>query len=168
MDLMDLNPQAQALRTEEAHLQKAIVVALATQPPAAIPLQKLLEINHVRQAVLRGEQEKIIATATIHARKNLESLHSDFPKKTHFKYSNIFLKVYKSPLTAIAPDHLPVPFFTDLQTIQVKWKIPMDNFIPNFLLQLFPNSPHQVRGKCAATLIKKGDVWNPKLHQAKF
>lgn len=168
MDLMDLNPKAQGLRAEEATLQKAIAIALVTHPPAAIPFQKLLEINHVRQAILRGKQEKIIATATITARKSMETLYSDFPKQTHFKYSNIFLKVYKKPLTAIAPDHFPLPYFTDLQTIQVSWKIPTDNFIPNFLLGLFPNGPSQVRGECAATLLKKGDVWNPKLHQARF
>lgn len=168
MDLMDLNPKAQSLRAEETTLLKAIAIALATNPPSAIPFQKLLEINHIRQAILRGQQEKIISTATMDARKIMETLYSDFPKQTHFKYSDIFLKVYKKPPSAIAPDHLPLPFFTDLQTIQVKWEIPTANFIPNFLLKLFPKGPQQVKGKCAGTLIKKGNIWNPKLHQARF
>lgn len=167
-ELMELNPKAQSLRAQEAFLRKSIAAALATFPPAAAPFQQLLEVNLVRQGILRGQQEKILFTATSEARRTMQTLSTDFPKQIHFKYSNIFLKVYKKPLTAIAPDHLPIPLFTDLQTIQVKWKTPTNYFVPQILLQLFPQTPSQVKGQCSATLIKKGDVWNPKLHLARF
>jgi hypothetical protein len=166
VELINLNPDAQKLRAEEVRL-KAIIASLAATPPAAVPFVEALEINKARQAFLRLRQEKIIFTANLEAKKEMGELPF---KIKNAQYSSPSLKIYKSPAFAIAPDHLPMPFFTELQTIKVNWSYPIEEFVPTNLLKLFSatNYPLTIQGKCAATLIKKGNVWNPKLHLAKF
>ena len=165
--LMDLNPKARSLRLEDARLKSAIALALVTSPPAAIPLKKLLDINLFRQGVLRGEQEMIIMNATREAREIMSQLRSNLKNSYH---SSVSLKIFKNPIFAIAPDHLPVPFFTELQAIKVNWKINMSDLFSRDFLFHFQKTGYlkEIKGTCAATLIKRGDVWNPKLHQAKF
>jgi hypothetical protein len=165
-ELMDLNKNARELRAEEAKL-RATILSLSAFPPATVPFVELLDANLIRQGLLRTKQEGIILSANLQARKIMEELP---PKINHVKYSSVGLKVYKSPLAAIAPDHLPVPFFTEFQTIKVSWQYSIGEFVPGILLDLFAktNYPKTVEGKCAATLIKKGDVWNPKLHLVRF
>lgn len=165
-ELMDLNPRAKFLRVEEAQL-RATIASLAAIPPATIPFINLLNINLARQTALRFQQEKVIATATIEGKK----IMGELPYKIkNPKYSSVNLKIYKSPPFAIAPDHQPLPFFTELQTIKVNWQYSIGDFIPDVTLKFFSktNYPVIIEGKCAATLIRKGDVWNPKLHLARF
>lgn len=171
-ELMDLNPQAKTLRAEEAFLKKSIATALATFPPAAIPFVKALEINLVRQGILRGRQELIQTTALIEARKTLGMYKLEFAmiRSAEAETSKPSLMIYKSPPTAIAPDHLPLPFFSELQTIKASWKVSIDELLPMKALEYFLmfNYPQFIEGKCSATLVQKGGVWNPKLHLAKF
>jgi hypothetical protein len=165
-ELMDLNKDASALRAEERKL-RVTILALSVTPAAAAPFVELLHINLFRQGVLRTKQEEILLSASMGARKIMAELSA---RINNAKYSSVGLRVYKSPLTAIAPDHLPVPFFSELQTIKVKWNYSISDFVPSILLTLFSNTnyPKTVEGSCAATLVQKGEVWNPKLHLARF
>ena len=165
-DLLDLNPKAKALRAQEKALRIALLAARAL-PPVAAAIQVRLDINQLQQGILRGEQELIIASAQREARNIMARLPT---KIKGARYSSVNFKIYKDPPLAIAPDHHTVPFFTELQTLKVDWKIPITDFIPQILLNVFvkTNYPNSVSGKCSATLVQKGNVWNPKLHLAKF
>lgn len=162
-DLLDLNPRAKALRAEEKGLK--IARAAATLPPAIAAIQAKIVYNQFQQSILRGQQEMIIASAKIQAQGEMAKLPS---KVKGVKYSRISLKVYKTPANAIAPDHNTMPFFTEAQALKANWKVPITEFVPKIILDLFNNYPSTIEGKCAATLVQKGKVWNPKLHLAKF
>jgi len=162
-ELLDLNPKAKALRVKE----RALRIALAANPlpPVAAALVLQLNYNLLQQSILRGRQEMIIASAKFEAQKEM----SDLPSKVSgVKYSRVGLKIYKSPPNAIAPDHLTLPLFTEVQTLKANWKVPITEFVPEIILDVFKNYPSTVEGKCAATLVKRGNVWNPKLHLARF
>lgn len=165
-DLMDLNPRAKALRAQERALRIALIAARLAPPLAAI-LQVRLNVNQLQQGVLRGQQEMILASGKFEAQRIMASLPF---KIKGVKYSSVNLKVYKTPPLAIAPDHETLPFFTEVQTLKANWRLPISEFVPQIILDIFAktNYPRDVVGKCAATLVKKGDVWNPKLHLAKF
>lgn len=165
-NLLDLNPQATALRIEERNLRIALQAARLLPPVAAI-LQAKLYANQLQQSILRGKQEMILAHAKLEARAIMADLPSKIRGSTH---SNIHLKVYKNPPLAIAPDHHTVPFFREAQALKVNWKMQISEFVPQIILDIFATTgyPKTITGFCAATLVQKGDVWNPKLHLAKF
>lgn len=165
-NLMDLNSPAKALRVEEQRLRTALIAARAFPPVAAV-LQLKLNINLTQQGILRAKQELLIATAKTRSHSILSKLYKTI-RFVH--YTSPDLKVYKTPQNAIAPDHKPVPFFKEAQTIRVRWNLPLSDFIPEMIFKLFQSAeyPKNVKGSCAATLIQKGEVWNPKLHLAKF
>lgn len=162
-ELLDLNPLAKSLRTQEKTLK--IARAAAILPSVIAAIQAKIIINQFQQSILRGKQELILATAKIQAQREMAKLPTQI---NGVKFSNPHLKVYKSPPNAIAPDHHTMPFFTEVQTLKAHWKVPIQNFVPKIILKVFKNYPSAIEGKCAATLIRKGDVWNPKLHQARF
>lgn len=164
--LIELNPKAQALRTEEKALQVSLIAARAL-PPLAAAIQAKLNFNRLQQQILRGRQELLITTAKIQAQRHMANLLGKIKK---VRYSSTDLKIYKSPLNAIAPDHNPVPLFKEAQAIHVQWKLPIEEFVPQVVLRIFKNTnyPKTIAGQCAATLIQKGDIWNPKLHLARY
>lgn len=161
--LLDLNPEAKTLRTKEKVLRAAIAVSVV--PPVTAALVIKLNFNLLQQSILRGRQEMIIASAKFQAQAEM----ADLPLKVKgVKYSNVGLKVYKSPPNAIAPDHHTLPFFTEVQTLKADWKVPIADFVPEIILDVFKKYPPTVEGRCSATLVKKGQAWNPKLHLARF
>ncbi len=164
--LLDLNPRAKALRVEENALRTALLAARAFPPVAAV-LQARLNVNLTQQGVLRAQQELLITSGKARAYSVLSQLRAKIHSANH---SFPVLKVYKTPQNAIAPDHDTLPFFENVQTIRIRWSLPLSHFIPQIVLNLFKSNhyPTKVRGVCAATLVQKGEVWNPKLHLARF
>lgn len=164
-ELIDLNEPAQKLRTEEKRLRLAIQVAAIPAVQAALRIK--LYANLAQQGLLRAQQEKLILSAKSQATLKLSELPRLIPGA---QYSPVGLRVAKSPPLAIAQDHNPVPFFTEAQAIRVRWRIPTVDFVPDVVLKIFKeiNYPLTIAGKCGATLVKKGEAWNPKLHLARF
>lgn len=165
--LIALNRQASTLRSEEAKL-KATIASLAAVPPAAAPFVKLLKINQFRQGVLRGRQEMLISSAKHAARSEIQRFKTAVAPGVRARDSKVRLMVLKKPTSAIAPSFYPATNFEDLQTISIRWKVLLSDVVSNPLFQFFKNASRFLIGQCAATLIPKGESWNPKLTTAKY
>ncbi len=163
--LIGLNNNASSLRAEERRLKAALVPVAGT--PAAVPIIKLIKVNHFRQSVLRGRQELLIRTAKFRARNLIQKLRGQLGAKVTVRTTPIVFEVQKKPPHAVAPSFYPVAHFEQRQLISVRWTLKLQHVIANPLLS-YLNGSKTIKGRCAATLVAKGDSWDPKLRMARF
>lgn len=179
--LLELNPQAAALRDEEQTAEEALAEAEASMdPPAVMTAQaELIRVQSERRAL--GQKQKALidgANSSLknggeHLQQHLTQVwnHEQGPLRSWWQ-ADLRLRSARVPRLSVKPDapdtapvYEPVPQFEDAQTWAQNWQLALQtkgwtqNFLP--LKLNFERS-------CASSLYEKENSWVARLKKDKF
>jgi hypothetical protein len=170
--LITLNPAARMLRAAD----KASKVSLVIPFYGALSSVSL----QVARSIFHSVQLGIITAANLRLTKDLLNLKLNLAKSLGLSsYGFVQAEIVNSPRLAVeakppmdlTPDYFAKKDFEDLQLIQFKWTIRIDQLLPDFLIRLIStqsDSPArlEMKLKCASSVQKKqsvGDEWQATL-----
>lgn len=169
-DLMALNPEASALRSE-------LQAALAGGPEMAPEVATL----EAQQMLLAARQEALIARATAHAAGSPElalarvsAAHTGQSARLrrsdpsfHGSTRPATFDVIATPPGSLTPNYEPSPMFSQRLEMKVSWGYQLASFLPRWLIRLLGEPRLETNAECTATLEKEGTRWQAKLKRAK-